>query len=91
MEHTDRMRKARVTGGRKHELRNTELLDPTKTLHIRCVEQGPYLFIHQTVVVKDDEAVDRVPDALNLHQNKSRTFEQECRGLFVGILGISAC
>ena len=67
MEYAHRMREPGVTCGRKYELRDAQLLDASKTLHIRGVQQRPNAFINQAIVVKDDEAMNWVPDPLGLH------------------------
>lgn len=64
MEDADRMSEACVSGARKNELGNSELLDSPQSLEFRCIEKAPSELIQRISRAKRYEPVNRVSDPL---------------------------
>jgi hypothetical protein len=82
------MGKTGMAGRRKDEFGYTELLNSVQPLDIGSLEKAPHGFIDKTVVIKDDDVMDRIAYELCL-QNKNRTFTNDRRegndgGLTIG-------
>jgi hypothetical protein len=58
------MSKTTVDCTRKHELRDTKLLDPPKSLELWRINQPPSELVEIVILLKDDQAVDGVPETL---------------------------